>query len=147
MSLQSGNTFLAGDAYAAIRSNAAGWKAQAQNALQTLEAGSVSSDFVFRMLDQLAGAITALTAWESVVGLNTYATAQSYPSTMTTDCAACITAAQATIAWVVANFPASNGFLQAYTLNADGSRTARLFTVVQTAGLQTALSSFIATIG
>jgi hypothetical protein len=47
----------------------------------------------------------------------------------------------------VANFPASGGFLQAESLNADGSRTQRTFTPTQTAGLQTNLSAFINTIG
>ncbi len=55
-------------------------------------------------------------------------------------------AAQSVISWVIANFPASGGFLQAYTLNADGSRTPRSFSTAQTAGLQTALTSFVATI-
>src|SRR5712691_3392792 len=68
MSLQSSNTFLAGDAYSALRGNAAGWKAQAQNALATMQAGSINSDFVFRMLDQTAGAINAMTTWKAVAG-------------------------------------------------------------------------------
>lgn len=147
MALQSGNTFLAGDAYRAIRDNAAGFKAQAQNALASLQAGSVNSDFVFRLLDQTAGAITALTQWKAVSGLDAHATGQGYPGTMTTDCNATISAAQAIISWVVTNFPASGGFLQSHALNADGSRTPRSFTSAQTAGLQTALTNFIATIG
>lgn len=146
MALQSSNTMLAGEAFAAIRSNAAGWKAQAQNALASL-ANPVNSDFVFRMLDQLGGIVSALTAWKAVTGLDTLATAQGYAGTMSTDCAATITAAQTCIAWVVANFPNSGGFLQAYTLNADGTRTPRSFTSAQTAGLQTDLTAFIATIG
>src|SRR5262249_24421075 len=137
---------LAGDAYQNIRSNAGGWKAQAQNALTSLQAGSVNSDFIFRLLDQTGGAISALTAWKAVSGLDTYATGQGYLGTLTTDCNSSITAAQAVISWVVTNFPASGGFLQAYTLNADGSRTPRSFTSAQTAGLQTALTNFIATI-
>lgn len=147
MSLQSSNTFLAGDSFKSIRDNVTGWKAQAQNALSSCQAGSVNSDFVFRLLDQTAGAITALTAWKATTGLDTYATGQGYPTTLTTDCNACITAAQVIISWVVANFPASGGFLQSHTLNADGSRTPRSFTPAQTAGLQTALTNFIATIG
>ncbi len=146
MPLQSNNTFLAGEAYSAIRTNAAGYKAQAQNALTACQGGSINSDFVFRLLDQTAAAINALTQWEAVTGLNTYATGQGYSGTMATDCVSSITAAQAILAWVVANFPASGGFLQAYSLNADGSRTPRSFTSAQTAGLQTALTNFIATI-
>jgi|SRR5882672_3228766 len=147
MSIQSANILLAGDAFALIRGNAAGWKAQAQNALATMQAGSINSDFVFRLLDQTAGAINALTIWKAVSGLDTYATSQGYPTTLSTDCNSSISAAQAVIAWVVANFPASGGFLQSHTLNADGSRTPRSFTSTQTGGLQTALTNFIATIG
>jgi carboxypeptidase C (cathepsin A) len=145
MALQSSNTMLAGEAYAAIRSNAAAWKSQAQNANVTL-AGTVNSDYIFQMLDQLGGASAALNTWKAVAGLDAYATAQGYTGTMSTDCASSVTSAQACIAWVVANFPAASGFLQSHVLNANGSRLPRSFTTAQTAGLQTALTSFIATI-
>jgi len=146
MALQSSNAMLAGEAYAAIRSNAAGWKAQAQNANISLASGSVTSDFVFRMLDQLGAAIAALNLWKAVAGLDVHATGQGYTGTMSTDCTSSVTAAQSCIAWVVTNFPNSAGFLQSHSLNADGSRTPRSFTPAQTAGLQTALTGFIATI-
>jgi hypothetical protein len=146
MPLQSANTMLAGEAFVAIRSNAANWKAQAQNANISLAAGNVDSNFVFRMLDQLNGAITALNAWKAVSGLDAYATSQAYIGTMSTDCTATVNAAQACINWVVTNFPVSATFLQAYTLNADGSRTPRTFTPANTAGLQTNLTAFVATI-
>lgn len=146
MSLQSSNTMLASEAFATIRTNAAGWKAQAQNANISL-AGTVNSDFVYRLLDQLAGAIAALNQWKAVAGLDAYATGQGYSGTLSADCTSTVTAAQTCIAWVVANFPASGGFLQAYSLNTDGSRTPRTFTSTQTAGLQTNMTAFIATIG
>jgi hypothetical protein len=146
MTLQSSNTMLAGEAYAAIRANAAGWKAQAQNANASLAAGSINTDFVFRMLDQLNTIIVSLNLWKAVSGLDTYATGQGYTGTMSTDCTATVTAAQTCIYWVVTNFPTSGGFLQDYSLNADGTRTPRSFTSVQTAGLQTNLTSFVATI-
>lgn len=145
MALQSSNTMLASEAFDAVRQNARGWKAQAQSALATLS-GTVNSDFIFHMLDQLAGAINALNTWKAIANLNTYATGEGYPTTMVTDCTACATAAQACIDWVTTNFPASGGFLQSHVLNADGSRAPRTFTTAQTAGLQTALTNFIATI-
>lgn len=147
MALQSGNTFLAGDAYVAIRANSSGWKAQAQNALASLQAGAVTADFIKQVLSTAVGASAALTAWEAVAGLNAYATSQSYPTTMATDCVATITAAQAIVSWIKANVPTSGGFLLIDTINADGTITSRSFTTVQTAGLQTALTNFIATIG
>jgi hypothetical protein len=148
MAVQSANTLLMGEAFMAIRQNVIGWKAQAQSVLASLAGGSVNSDFVFyQVLDPLRGVITALQQWEVTASLDTYAAGQGYAGTMSADCAARITAAQACIAWIVANFPASGGFLQSHTLNADGSRTPRSFTSAQTAGLQTALTSFIATLG
>lgn len=147
MALQSTNNLLDGDAFGLIRGNAAGWKAQGQNALATMQSGSINSDFVFRLLDQLGTVVSALTAWKATSGLDTYAIGQGYSGTLSSDCASTITAAQAVISWVTTNFPAdTGGFLQAYTLNADGTRTPRAFTTAQTAGLQTALSNFVATI-
>ncbi len=55
MALQSSNTMLASEVFIAIRNNAGGWKAQAQNANASLAAGSVTSEFVFRILDSLKG--------------------------------------------------------------------------------------------
>ncbi len=146
MALQSSNTMLASEVFIAIRNNAGGWKAQAQNANASLAAGSVTSEFVFRILDSLKGLVDTLTLWKAVAGLDSYATTAGYVGTMSTDCTATITAAQTCISWVVTNFPNANGFLQAETLNADGSRTPRLFTPAQTAGLQTAMTSLIVTI-
>lgn len=147
MPLQSANTMLAGEAFAAVRSNAANWKAQAQNANLSLAAGSVTTDFIFRMLDQLGGVITALTSWKGVTGLDTYATGQSYSGTLSSDCTTTSNAAQTCITWVSANFPTSSGgFLLGHTLNADGTRTPRSFTPANTAGLQTNLTAFVATI-
>lgn len=146
MPLQSSNTMLAGEAFAAIRGNAASWKAQAQNANISLAAGNIDTDFIFRMLDQLNGAITALNTWKAVTGLDVYATAQAYVGFMSSDCTATVNAAQVCITWIVTNFPAASGFLQGYTLNADGTRTPRTFTSIQTAGLQTNLTAFVATI-
>lgn len=148
MPLQTMNTSLSPqDAHNMIRSNAAGVKAQAQNALISLQAGAVSANFIFQVLDQLGGIINALNQWKAVAGLDAYATAQGYTGSLSADCTACANAATACINWVVAIFPASGGFIQAETLNADGSRTLRSFSSAQTAGLQTNLQAFIATIG
>ncbi len=147
MALQSTNVISPSEAYSAIRQNASAWRAQAQNALASVQAASVSSDFIFRMLDQFIGAIAALATWKIVAGLDAYATEQGYSGTMSADCTTTATAATACVSWVTTNFPTSGGFITAYTLNADGTRTPRQFTTVQTAGLATALTAFIATIG
>ena len=148
MALQTQNTALApSDAYNFIRGNAQNVKALAQNALAVMQGGSISSLFVFSMLDQLIGIINSLTTLKAVSGLDAYATAQGYSGTLSADCTTCANAATTCINWVVTNFPASGGFLQAETLNADGTRTPRQFTSAQTAGLQANLQAFIATIG
>ncbi len=133
-----------------LQNVAASVKAQAGNALITLQTGPVSSLFIFQVLDQVNGLIAYLNQVQATAGLNAYATAQctGYTGTLTTDITAVINAAQAIINWIVANFPTdTGGFIQAFKLNADGSRTAALFTSAQTAGLQSAITSFIATIG
>src|SRR5271166_3612704 len=133
-----------------LQNVAAGVKGQAGNALISLQAGSVDSLFIFQMLDQVRSLIGYLNQVQGTAGLNAYATAQctGYAGTMTTDITAVINAATAIITWVVTNFPAdTGGFIQAFKLNADGSRAAATFTSAQTAGLQSAITSFIATIG
>lgn len=126
-------------------------KGTAQDAFTTLGAGNVDTVWVFLLLDKLRALISAANGWAAVAGINAYATAQlpGYAGTLTTDIQAVITAAQACIDWVVTNFPkdSTNTWLLGFSLNADGSRTARNFTPAQTAGLRTALQSLINAIG
>lgn len=138
---------LASDAYAALRNNMPGWKAQAQNALAFIQANAINSDYVFGMLDQLRAIIISINNMNAVAGLNAYATSLGYSGTMTTDAGLVVTAATNCISWITTNFPKdAGGFIQAYTLAADGSRTATVFTPAQTVGLQNSLTSLIATI-
>lgn len=128
---------------------AAGIRQQAAAASASAAANSINTAFVFSMLDQLSAIIATLNTYKNVIGLNAYATANipGYAGTLTTDITAVINAAQACISWVSTNFPKdAGGFIQAYTLNADGTRTMALFTPAQTAGLQTALNALVATI-
>jgi hypothetical protein len=138
-----------GTALAQVQNIAASVKSQAGNVLVSLQTGPVNTIFIFQMLDQLNGLITSLNALSATTGLNAYATAQlpGYVGTMTTDITATVNAAQASINWVVTNFPAASGFLQAFSLNANGTRTPASFTSAQTAGLQTLIQALIATIG
>jgi hypothetical protein len=121
------------------------------NAVTTLAGGSVSTDYVFRLLDQLQSTIVTLNQVKNTAGLSTYATTQlpGYAGTLLTDINATIAACQACIDWVVANFPKDSTatWLMSESLNADGSRTPRQFSPAQTVGLRTALTSLIAKIG
>lgn len=151
MSLPASSIVALPDVLRAVQSNAQSVKAQAQNALATLQSSNVSTNFVFLFLDQMGGLINTLNSWSSVSGLNAFATANlpGYGGTLTTEIAAVISAAQACIGWVVTNFPkdSTQTYILAETLNSDGTRTQRVFTPAQTAGLQTLLQAFIASIG
>jgi hypothetical protein len=145
LALQTQNTsFSPQDAYNFIRANAQNIKALAQNALAVMQGGPVTTPFVFSMVDQLANIVSSLTTLKAIAGLDAYATAQGYSGSLASDCTACAAAAQTCITWVTTNFPIGT----AYTAwNADGSRVPHSFTTAQTAGLQTNLQAFIATIG
>jgi len=132
-----------------VQNYAAQAKDRATSAVALMTAGSVDTIFIFSLLDALNGLITNLNAVKNTAGLDAYATAQvpGYAGTMSSDITATINAAQACIDWVVANFPASAGFLLGQSLNVNGTRTQRNFTTAQTAGLQTALNNLLATIG
>jgi hypothetical protein len=138
---------LASEAWDLLRVGIRTYKNNSQVALTNLQSGPITSDYIFTMLDQLRGAIASLTTYKAVSGLDTYATQQGYPGTYTVDITINIADLQACLDWIAANFPASGGWLQASSLNADGSRTPRSFSTAQTAGLQTALTTLIASIG
>jgi hypothetical protein len=133
-----------------LQSSASAAKGAAQSYLATLQGGTVDTAFIFNILDAARGFIATMNVYSGVTGLNAYATStvSGYAGTLTTDITASIAAAQAVINWVIANFPKDSTvtWLLAYKLNADGTRTANTFTTAQTAGLQTLIQSFIATI-
>lgn len=137
---------VAGEAFLLIRTYAPQWRAQALNAQNVMANNSVNTDFVFQVLNALNNVVANLTIWKSVSGLDAYATSMGYPTTMSADCTATVNAAQTCINWVVANFPASGGFLLAESLNADGTRTPRSFTSAATTGMQSDLAALAATI-
>lgn len=138
-------------ALATVQNYAAQARERATGAVTTMAAGSVDTGFIFSLLDALSGLIVNLNSVKTLVGLDSYATGNvpGYSGTMTADIAATVNAAQASIDWVVANFPKDNTatWLLAFSLGANGSRTMRSFTSAQTAGFRTTLNSLIATIG
>lgn len=132
-----------------VQNYAAQAKDRATSAVATMAAGPVETTFVFNLLDQLNGLIANLNAVKNTSGLNAYATSEvpGYTGNMLNDITATVNAAQSCIDWVVTNFPVSTPWLLAFQLNADGSRTMRSFTSVQTAGFRAALQNLLATIG
>lgn len=134
-----------------VQNYAAQAKDRATSAVAVMAAGPVNTVFIFSLLDALAGLIANLNLVKNTAGLDAYATGQvqGYAGTMSSDIAATISAAQACIDWVTANFPkdSTNTWLLAQQLGGDGTRTYRAFTSAQTAGLRTALNNLLATIG
>ena len=127
----------------------AAWiKGRAQAAVLQLQ-GNVNSDQVFQMMDDLRSAISLFNAVSAIPGIGAYAQAQYNDNTYDVVAAftGMVNAINAVVSWVVTNFPAgTGGFLQAYKINADGSRVPTVFTPAQTAGLTTALNNVIAQI-
>src|SRR5262249_41728562 len=139
-----GSGFAAAEAYTQIRTLAQAIKNAANGYLATLQGGPVNSLSIFSFLDQANGGISALNNYANASGLNTYATSQGYIGTMTSDVTAVISALQTCINTIVSTFPVdTGGFIQAFKLNADGSRVATNFSSAQTAGLQTNLQAVI----
>ena len=150
MTLPSSTNPYLGQALIQILGQAGGVKQQATDALAQL-AGPVDSVWSFNAADIMRNTISNFNRFSGVAGLNAYATAQipGYVGPMTADIAATVAATQSCLDWIVANFPKDTTatYVLAYILNADGTRTSRSFTTVQTAGLQTRLQALIATIG
>jgi len=133
-----------------LQNVAYGTKSQAQNAIITMQANNIDTNFVFQILDQLRSFMTLLASVAGIPNLDAYANAQcpGYNGSLTADGTAVFNAAQGVINWVVANFPVdAQGYLQAFKLNSDGSRAPASFNPGQTTGLVTVLQAFIATIG
>jgi len=124
-------------------------KAAAQNSLTFMQSNNIDSNYAFSIIDAINNCTTALNSWATTQGLNAFASQElpGYSGTLTTDITTAVNAARAIVNWIVANFPKDTGnFIQAFSFNADGTRAATQFTPAQTAGLQSAIQAFIATI-
>lgn len=145
------NTTSLHDVLATLRALTGQTRSQAESAVSTMAAQNVDTNFVFGVLDKLNWLITTLTAWQGIIGLDAYATAElpGYGGTLTADITTVVDAAQACINWVVANFPkdSTGTYILAESINSNGTRTLRQFTPAQTAGLRTSLQALVATIG
>ena len=123
-------------------------KLQAQNGVALL-AGTVNATQVFQMIDDLRSWVAYFNQVAAIPGIAAYAQAQYSDATydVVVEFNAMVAAIQACVDWVVANFPKdAGGFAQAYTMQADGSRTAATFTSAQTSGLAANLNAVVAAI-
>lgn len=152
MALPSSTSAVLNQALNQVLSTSSDIKVHGGNAATTLAAGPVDTNYIFLLLDRLQQTIVTLNQVKGVAGLNAYATQQlpGYAGAMVTDINATISACQNCIDWVVANFPKDGSvppWLLGHHLNADGSRLPRTFLPADTAGLRTALTALVATIG
>ena len=141
--------------YTQVSASLIGAKSIAQAYLALMQAGPVTTDQLFGLIDQLMAQYNNINNLATALGsgnftaLNTFVTAQvpGYGGTYTTDVTTNLNNMVAIVTWIFNNFPKdSGGFIQGYTLNSNGTRTAASFSTASTAGLQTTLSTLIASI-
>jgi hypothetical protein len=137
------------DALAGARRTATTMKSFAQNVRDFMFAGTVSANQVQAVMLEFKTAIETWDAAKAVPGIAAYALAQYDDTTLdiAAEFTAMLSAARTVRDWVIANFPKdASGYILKDIYEADGAITVRQFTSAQTAGLRTALDSFIATV-
>jgi hypothetical protein len=136
-------------AWRIIRTAAADVKSRAQS-LNTLSlAGSIGASLIINFLTVLADRRADLVRFSSVPGLAAYVQAQiNNPALdIVAEFNTMATQIDATIAWVVANFPKDGGgFMLVATLMTDGRIQDRTFSTAALANFRTGLQALIATI-
>ncbi len=114
-----------------------------------IAAGPVSSSQVVGLAAYFYSQLQVLNQVAAIGGIAAYAQAQinNASENIATDFSNMTAALQATINWIVANFPVdSSGYLQYQKYDANGNFVYLQFTSAQLSGLQTQLTSLAATI-
>ena len=143
MSALDTNTLLS-KALEAIQQQRAWLKVSVLPAMVATLGGTSNANQIFQFVDNLRATLQAMGTAAATPGLAAYAQTQISQPTYdpVADYNALVADLNAIIAWVTTNFPKDvGGFVQAYTLNADGSRTPATFTSAQTAGLVTLINT------
>jgi hypothetical protein len=136
------------EAWNRARQTATSIKSRSQG-LRTKSEVSLSSGDILLYSASMANAKVTLQALAAVEGLAAYAQEQVDDNTINivVEFNAMMAQIDATIAWVITNFPKDgSGFLLAQSLTAAGRTQDRSFNPAQTASLRTALDALIATI-
>lgn len=148
MSFPATNQNLA-DAFRLLKGRAADVRSQSVALRASSLAGPVAADRILAYLQMLARSRTEMTTLASTPGLAVYAQEQENNPALNiaTEFTSMIAQLDATISWVVTNFPQdANGFKLAFTLNAQGLPVYRTFDTATLAGFRTTLDALIATI-
>jgi hypothetical protein len=111
-------------------------------------AGNVGASRILNHLTFLADQKVRLQAIAALPGIGAYAQAQANDPglNVAAEFTAMLAAMDGVRDWVIANFPASGGFLQAQSIQADGRTTDRQFSTAQLANYRTQLDALIAAI-
>lgn len=135
------------DTYAAIRSRATQLKKLATDSKAVMLAGPVSASAIRQLLDLFIQGKAELQAAGAVPGMADFAKAQEGDAAydVAAEFTAMVNACTGVIDWIVANVPASGGYVQTEQWSASGV-TLRTFSTASTAGLRTTLDTFIATV-
>jgi len=137
------------DAYRTLKNLANGVRSQAVNLKAQSLAGPVAADKILNYVTLLNQARTQMTVLSATPGLSVYAQAQENNPALNivTEYNTMVAQIDATITWVVTNFPQDgNGFKLAFTLAADGSIVYRTFDTPTLATFRTTLDALTATI-
>lgn len=132
-----------------LRDSSGGLKAYAADQKAKLAASSISANSIIEMMVNFQKSIDGWDAVASTPGLADYAKAQYSSATLdiVAEYQAMRSAAVAVVTWVQSNFPKdASGYLLKDQFDASAGLAVRSFTPAQTAGLQTALTSFIASV-
>lgn len=136
-------------AYAAGQQEAIRLQSFATSHNNALAAGNVSANLVQQIMGQMKGSIEIFDVVSATSGMQQYARDQQDDQAydVVAEFLAMRNASVAVRDWVINNFPTVGGFIQKDTYETDGSITVRVFTSIETAGLQTVLTTLVGTIG
>lgn len=119
-------------------------KSRLQTRITQLAAGDTPSSTILAIYRELASDKVGLNTAKAVEGIAAYAQAQKSDGTLdvVVEFNAVVSAIDAALSWVAANFPANGGYLLAQQLTATGTQD-RQFTAAQTADLRIALQAIV----
>ena len=137
------------DAYRLLKGRANDVRSQSVNLRAQSLAGAVGADRILNYAAMLARSKEEMGLLAATPGLATYAQTQENNGSLniTTEYTTMVAQIDATVAWIVANFPQDgSGFKLAFTMANDGTLVYRTFSTATLAGLRTTLDSLISTI-
>lgn len=141
------NTNSLDDVYRSILVQARDIKSRTQSIRAQSAAGAISSEIIIEWYLRVQGDRSSIVSLVSTPGLPEYAQLQSNSESydVSAEYTAMLAQIDASLTWVVNNFPASGGFTQSHSF-VSGVYTARTFSTASLATFRTVLDALIATI-